>query len=252
MEETSKYWNMISKDESVIAFNKMYNICVSINRSIADAYKRIYRNCNTGFSNLISGKRILVKLPPNSYDNIVGLGMHGFGSAYYRNGTLDYNPKVLRRNKKFVIKYSDKFLHRVKKLDIYRDMYNKSLNALIKVPDIDSIIDSIDCDIIKANYGNTGHYNKVQIKSQFGEYLTGFDIVLISDPKRSYRNQTIHSESIEQDVSLYHTYDDLLDMMTNHLAKLKKIENKFKRYLKSKTYLDLKDEIEILEVTKKI
>ena len=244
---------MIKNDEEIILFNNLYNDCSILNQNIVKTYSNIYRNCNKGFSNLLSGTRVMINIHNNNYTNVLGFGSNGFGVAGYSRGTLNYGSHNLRSNKKTIIDNDYRFRAKVKKSSQYRDMFEITLNALKKVPDVNGITNTVNCNIEKLSYGETVKYKDITTESPFAMYSTGFTIKLLNASiHRGYYNYSLTSANVQQDVELRHIYGESSKLLKKHLKDMTLLYNILDRYEKGNEYKKLVDELTILEVTKTI
>lgn len=253
MKVTSIYWDMIKDDNVIILFNSLRDACTTLNRKIVESYFKIYYNCNRGFSNLLSGNRVMITIHNDDYRDILGFGSNGFGVTSYSHGTLDYNSENLRTNKKVIVANDYRFRARVKKSSQYRDMFEITLNALKKVPDVKEITNIVTCDIERKTYEEAIKYKGIRTESLFGRYSTNFTAVLINaEDDKSYRNYNLTCANVQQDVELYHVYEETSKLLKKHLKDMTLLNNKLNRYKKSDVYKKLVDELNILEVTRNI
>ena len=250
---SSKYWRMMSTDETILRFNELYDDCRRMTSEIKSCYTDISEKCNEGFSNLLSGKRVLVSLVDKKWDNYLGLGSQGFGSSYYITGTLSYTSYVTREYREEIIANKSIFRAGIKKSKRFREMFSLSLKALSKIPNIHGINTTENFDIEVKAYGGTTLYIGVRASSPFDIQNSNFTVQLISSTKDvHYYNRNITSDDIIQDVTLYHIYKQLISILETHLADLTNLKDELDAYVDSKVYVKLVDELEVIRVTKAI
>lgn len=250
----SKYRKLIDDDKLVNDFNKLYNDCYELAIKIKQSHSGIFKLCNIGFSNLLSGKRLLLNVRKNESNptilsSYVGFGNKGFGYTSSSYCNLYYNDRNLYANKDFIIKYADKFRIRVKKASECKDRFDLSIDVMSTVPELIDVIQQSDCDILIKSYSNDVHYNIIDIKSELTcVYCTLFRVTLSSSTDR--RSKTIRKNDISQDVNYYHAYNTVNIMLTKHLKELTTIDNKIELFKKGKNYNELKELMDTIYLAK--
>lgn len=245
----SKYRKLIDDDKLVNDFNKLYNDCYELTIKIKRSYSDIFALCNNGFSNLLSGKRLLLNVRENESNSTILSSYIGFGYTGSSYCNLYYNERNLCVNKNFIVKYANKFRAGVKKAPEYKDRFDLSIDVMSAIPELIDVIQQSDCDILIKSYSNDVHYNIIDIKSELtGIYCTLFRVTLSSSTDR--QSKTIRKNDISQDVNYYHAYNTVNIMLTKHLKELTTIDNKIELFKEGKNYNELKELMDTIYLAK--